>query len=159
MTWKEAWNRCAKLEIAFCDFQMALKSQCVTLDDEQSWCRRLRLQVDQRRSSSKKLTLESAKFAENIRFWVKRPLDVQKLYIKLSGFPTGSDRWRTVKEYLKVQQNNTHFLRVERLFCKLDLQKYGFRGECGMCKFCTYHSLWRNCGQKIWPQNSKIRRK
>ena len=65
--------------------------------------------------------LKTAKFGENKRFWVRRQLEVQKIDLKLSDFPTGSDRWRTVKEYLTVQQNNTHFLRVERLFCKLDL--------------------------------------
>ena len=143
--------------------------------EPQSW-----FQVGRRlngtRSRCKICTLESAKFAENERFWAKRQFEVQKLHFKLSGFPTGSDRWRTIKEYLKVQSDRSQtatgsanpilsFVQVplaqlrKCLFCKRDLQKYGFGGECGMCRFCTYHSLWRNCCQKNWPQNSEIRRK
>ena len=166
----------SRFKVTICDLRKDAIFKVANCDfKHKSWSHKRGLQVGRRlngtRSRCKICTLESAKFAENERFWAKRQFEVQKLHFKLSGFPTGSDRWRTVKEYLKVQSDRSQtatgsanpilsFVQVplaqlrKCLFCKRDLQKYGFGGECGMCRFCTYHSLWRNCGQKIWPQNS-----
>ena len=148
----------AIFEVANCDFR------------RKSWSHKMWLQVDPRRSRSKNLTLELRNLAKTDDFEKIGNLRCKNCtsscrvfrQVQIDG-ELSRNTWKfkatgSANPILSFVQVPLAQLR-KCLFCKRDLQKYGFRGEWGMCKFCTYHSLWCNCGQKFWPQNSKIRRK